>query len=129
VCRFIAAVTAADDRVAKLVFGEALAVGALEGVGRTAVFPGGLTVVLVFARRTVLDAVAATRSRHASPRRLAFEGFDRTFVPEAFFVGAVAAVFAAVADEEPADASTGAAALQQWGWGFDCVLVMLLGAR
>lgn len=116
--RLVTSVPAGHDRVAVLVLRQALATPAHERVLRTlAAFPE-IAPDLVLALGALRFAVADSGPRDAAATLLAPErqrrtvgdvGFERKV---ALLVGGVAAVGAAVAHEEPADADSARAALE-----------------
>lgn len=111
-CRFIAAIATAHYGVTELVCGQTLAIRALERVRGTGTFLGRLAVGLVFAGRTVHDAVATSRLGYAAAGRAACIRLAGALVARTLFVRAVRTVFAAVAHKEPTDAGASAATLK-----------------
>ena len=116
--RFVTSVPAGHDRVAVLVLWQALATPAHERMHRTLAALPEVTPDLVFTLGALRFAVADSGPRDAAATLLAAEGQRRTVGDVGFerkvalFVGSVAAVGAAIAHEEPADADSARAALE-----------------
>lgn len=122
--RLVAAIAARDNRIAKLILGQAFAAATLECIFWTAAIEISRDVAMRFilAVRTLPLAVANAGPRDAFSTLATLEGLIWALllaailivlIEGAFLVGAIAAIRPAVAHEEPANAHSRGPALER----------------